>query len=308
MDAKLQELTVKAYAKLNLSLDITGKREDGYHLMDMVTQSVTLYDELTLVRSKKPGIAISTMSRFLPRDERNSAYKAAVRLARYAGLEPSLEIHIKKRIPTQAGMGGGSADAAAVLAGLNEMWELGLDEARLLEIGESVGADVPFCLTGGAARVKGIGELLEPLPALTDAWFVVMMPPHGHSTRELFSRFDGAGDCVRPDTDKMVSAMVRNDVPHTAVLLKNVFETFEKDETTARYKALLLKYGALGASLTGTGAAVFGVFADGIRAKECRMKVAGKCRSVYLVRGAAQGLEVTKRKYQSQTDDRARKP
>lgn len=293
----MQQITLLANAKLNLSLDIVGLREDSYHLMDMVNQSISLADELTLRRRTLPGVSVSNNLRYLPTDERNSAKKAVALLMAEAGIdERGIDIHIKKRIPTQSGLGGGSADAAAALIGANELLGVGYSTEKLLELGERVGADVPFCLVGGTARVRGIGERIEPLAPLGDMWFVVMMPRRGHSTRELFLRFDAASGYARPDTPAMLAAAEMGDAAQVALLLANVFDTFEANEQTADYKNRLLAAGALGASLSGSGAAVFGVFADALGAQRAKKEVSRHCHQAFVARSAAGGVEVTDRR------------
>lgn len=264
------EIKILANAKLNLSLDITGVREDGYHLMDMVNRSVDLCDELTISTARAGGIEIRSNSKYMPRDERNHVYKAVLRLQEYLKTEfPGLEIYIKKRIPTQAGLGGGSADAAAALVGLNELLGLSLTKDTLCAIGEKIGADVPFCVVGGAARVTGIGEIVETVNDNGDYCVVIIMPNGGRSTREAFAAIDGKSSFARPDTDGMVACLEKGDVSGMSIKLCNVFHTVEKTEDNERLMSLLLGGGALGVSMTGSGAAVFGIFSNHLDAREC---------------------------------------
>ena len=264
-------LRLKARAKLNLCLDITGLREDGYHLIDSVMTSTDLYDDLTLEKTDSSGFAVSSSARFLPTDRRNVAVKAANALAALYGRESfDARLFIKKNIPTQAGLGGGSADAAAVLLGLRELFSLDISDEKLRELGASVGADVPFCLAGGCARVGGIGELIKPLPRLSGCRFVIVMPRYGTSTKEAFARCDGGARLLHPDTDAVEKAVRENDVPALAENLGNVFEQLVDAPDTEKIKAVLLTRGALGASLTGSGSAVFGLFPDIGSARRCR--------------------------------------
>ncbi len=288
----INEISLKAHAKINLSLDITGIREDGYHIMDMVMQSIDLSDDVTVKKIKKPGIKIISKAKYVPCDKRNIAFKAASLLCEYKGIEPSISIEIKKRIPTQAGLGGGSSDAAAVLFAVKRLYDIDITDDELLSLCEKTGADVPFCYVGGAARVGGIGEKITPINPLSDAWFVVMMPNTGNSTKELFSRFDKAENFARPDTQKIEQAVSVGDIPLTATLMCNVFDTFEVDETTSRFKNALLKHGALGSSLSGSGAAVFGVFSDRAKAVRCKKELASTCQKLYLARGTEQGYSI----------------
>ncbi len=288
-----REIRLHANAKLNLTLDITGVRADGYHLMEMVNKSVDLCDTLTLRRAPHGGIRIVSNARFLPRHEKNLVYKAAVALSETVGAPlPDVEFDIQKRIPAKAGLGGGSADAAAALVGLNELYGYGLSRQALCAVGETVGADVPFCIVGGTARVTGIGEIIEPVRDETEFSLVILMPREGRSTREAFARFDAGEVFDRPDTPAVLAALAAGDAAATAMGLCNVFRSAARDETTERLVALLLESGALGASMTGSGAAVFGVFADYLGAKRCKLRLAGGDFRAYTARAQACGVKI----------------
>ena len=293
----VKEIKLCANAKINLTLDIVGVRPDGYHLMDMVNKSINLADEITLKRSAKDGIKITSNARFLPRFEKNLAYKATMRLFEAAKLPlPNVEIDITKRIPTQAGLGGGSADAAATMVGLNELFSLGFSQSKLCEIGEAVGSDVPYCIVGGTAHVSGIGEIIEPIKDKTDFCLVVLMPRDGRSTKEAFSLFDSGTPCSRPDTKGMIDALAAGDNGRTAIQLCNVFQTISRDETTEELVSLLLSNGALGASLTGSGAAVFGIFPDMFSAKKCKTKLFPSGLRAYVARSEKSGVKIVYKK------------
>ncbi|MEA5050616.1 MAG: 4-(cytidine 5'-diphospho)-2-C-methyl-D-erythritol kinase [Oscillospiraceae bacterium] len=289
-----QEIRLRANAKLNLTLDITGTRADGYHLMEMVNVSVDLSDVLVIRRADPgAGVRISSNARFLPRSEKNLVYKAAAALSEKLSVPlPDAEFDIQKHIPTQAGLGGGSADAAAALIGLNELFGYGLSAAELCAAGESVGADVPYCVVGGPARVTGIGEIVEPVPSALDCCFVVLMPREGHSTKEAFARFDAGEHFGRPDTAGMLAALAAGDPASMAMRLGNVFRTAVRDETTERLIALLCANGALGASMTGTGAAVFGVFPDYFAARGCKLRLFAQDVRVYTARPQKCGVKI----------------
>lgn len=258
-------------AKLNLSLDITGVRDDGYHYMDMVMQSVDFFDTLKIEKDDSNEIKIRSNVPYLPTDDRNLVVKAAKLLAtRYEVENRGLLIHIQKRIPSQAGLGGGSADAAGTLLALRRLWNLSIGDEDLKKIGLSLGADVPFCLSGGTARTTGIGERIEQLPPFRGCWFVIVMPKRGASTKATFKLIDGKSGYARPDTDALITAMAGGDIKAAAHEMKNVFETAGTSETAAPLMARLLEQGALAASMSGTGAAVFGVFADRPAAERCK--------------------------------------
>lgn len=197
----MASITVTAPAKLNLTLDVLGRREDGYHEMKMVMQSVDLTDQVTLTTGPGEGIELSTNLGFLPLDGRNLAAAAALRLQEETGAEwGRLTIELKKRIPVCAGMAGGSSDAAAVLRGLNQLCHLGLSPRELAEIGEKVGSDVPYCVLGGTALAQGRGEEITPLPALPGCWVALAKPGFPVSTPELFALLDQRRPRCHPDT------------------------------------------------------------------------------------------------------------
>lgn len=289
----LHEIKLAANAKLNLSLDITGLRADGYHLLDMVNRSVDLCDEVSISRVKSGDITIHSNARFLPKDERNLAYRAAKALEQAVGIEfPPLNMYIKKRIPTQAGLGGGSADAAAVLVGLNELLDLGLPAAQLCDIGEGIGADIPFCVVGGAARVQGIGEIIYPIIDNCEYSIVIMMPQNGRSTKEAFAAFDNGLPYERPDTEGLLHCLEQGDTGGMAILLRNVFCTASPEKATEALLSQLLQRGALGASMTGTGAAVFGVCANNLEARRLYSAVRARGLRVFVARPADRGVVI----------------
>ncbi len=261
----MKALTLTAPAKLNLTLDVLGRREDGYHEMRMVMTSVSLADEVTLTLEPGEGISLSTDLGFLPTDNKNLAVIAAQRLQKATGADwGKLTIHLRKRIPVCAGTAGGSSDAAAVLRGLNRLAGLGLSGEELAKIGECVGADVPYCVLGGTALAEGVGEKLTPLPALPKCWAVLVKPGFSVSTPELFAQLDGQKLHGRPDTAGMMSALESGDLPGVARRLYNVFEEVlpkRRREVVEELKSELVDRGALGACMTGTGSVVYGLYA-----------------------------------------------
>lgn len=258
-------LTVPAHAKLNLTLDVLGKRPDGYHDLRMVMQSIALADELTVTVGPGRGIAVRTDLAFLPCDRRNLAAAAAVRFLEHTGQSLAVEIDLRKKIPVCAGMGGGSSDAAAVLRALNELTAAGLSLMELAGLGASVGSDVPYCVLGGTALAEGRGEKLTPLPPLPACALVVCKPPFPISTPELFRAISGKKLRRRPDTAGLLEALSSRDLTGAARRMYNVFEDVlppRQGRTVAELKARLIAGGALGACMSGTGPTVFGLFDD----------------------------------------------
>lgn len=259
-------LETRAYAKINLALDVLGGREDGYHDLRMVMQTVSLCDELTIEPGREPGIRVQTNLEFLPNNDKNLAAIAARKFWKATGLpEEDLLITIHKAVPVCAGMAGGSSDGAAVLRVLNERCGTALSPERLAEIGAQVGSDVPYCVLGGTALAEGRGERLTPLPPLPDCHIVLCKPPFPISTPELFHSIDGVKLRCHPDTKGMVEALERRDLTGVCQRLYNVFEDVlpsHRQSQVREIKHSLLEYGALGACMSGTGPTVFGIFAD----------------------------------------------
>lgn len=257
-------LETRAYAKLNLSLDVLDRRSDGYHEMRMVMQTVTLSDALRLETGTGKPLSMRSSLGFLPADERNLAAAAALRLCAETGADcGGLSIELDKSIPVCAGLAGGSADAAAVLRGLNRLLGLGLPPERLEAIGARVGSDVPYCVRGGTALAEGRGEVLTTLPALPDCHVVLCKPAFSVPTPELFARLDGCRIRRRPDTAGLLAALAGGDLGGVARRMYNVFEDVLPERRGAevqRIKNALVQQGALGASMSGTGSTVFGLF------------------------------------------------
>ena len=255
--------TERAYAKLNLTLDILRKREDGYHDLRMVMQSVDLFDEITLEINGSKEIKLYTDEGLLPRDDSNIAVKAARIFFRETGVEnPGLTIRLQKHLPICAGMGGGSSDGAAVLRGLRRLLCPELPGERLEEIGALVGSDVPFCVRGGTALAEGRGEILTSLPPLPPCSLVVCKPDFPISTPELFRAVRLKGLRCHPDTAGMITALERGELEGVARRLYNVFEEFlpRRFREVEDIKGALLDQGAMGAAMTGSGPTVFGLF------------------------------------------------
>ncbi len=279
---------ISAPAKLNLTLDVLGKREDGYHNLKMVMQSVGLCDTLTLKAAEGKGVSVRTNLKFLPNDRRNLAAAAALHFYEATGTDPrGLHIGIHKKIPVCSGMGGGSSDAAAVLRALNVMTGAGLTDRQLAQIGSKVGSDVPYCVLGGTALAEGRGELLTPLPPMPDCLFVICKPGFSVSTPRLFSYIDCAKIRCRPDTAGVLAALRAGDVGAVGRRLYNVFEDVLPSRMAAevrRIKSLLIEYGALGAVMSGTGPAVYGIFNDPARAGAAKEQLERIYNEVFLTK------------------------
>lgn len=279
-------MEVQAHAKLNLTLDVLGRREDGYHDLKMIMQSVTLSDTLTLEPRPGEEICVDTTLPFLPGGEKNLAGKAAVYFYRALGRPAAgVEISIQKRIPVCAGMAGGSSDAAAVLRALNQMEGSPFTPEELARIGEQVGSDVPYCVVGGTALAEGRGELLTPLPPLPQCWIVVCKPDFPVSTPELFARIDSVRLRCRPDTEGALAALAAGDLPGVARRMYNVFEDVLPERQRARVaqiKHILIQSGALGANMSGTGPTAFGLFEEPEPAQDAFRQLKEICRETFL--------------------------
>ncbi len=251
-------IKIRAHAKINLSLDIVGKRENGYHDLCMVMQSIRLWDEITLRRQK--DISVRCDLKFLPCDDRNIAYRAARLFMEEIGSSDGIGIQIKKQIPVGGGLGGGSADAAAVLMGLNRMHGFPVPFERLLEIGLACGADVPFCMTGGTCLAEGLGEKLTPLPPMPHCHILLLRPQFPLSTKKIFGLVDMQKIKFHPDTRGLINALHNRDLEGVCVRLYNALETFVPRPEIAEYKKLLLTENADAALMTGSGSVVYGIF------------------------------------------------
>ncbi len=259
----------KAYAKVNLGLDITGRRDDGYHMVRMIMQSLNIYDELTFEMSDDPEINISPAGENdnnLSLGKDNLIYKAAERISQIAGYKGGINITLKKNIPIAAGMAGGSSDCAATLKGVNELLGAGLTEEQLRDIGVKLGADVPYCIMGGTALSEGIGEILTPLPPLPTCIFVVAKPAVSVSTAEAYGGYDRLAeerpDLVHPDIDGQVEALKNGDLKGLTDRFLNVLEyvTAEKYSEIRELEEMMKNAGALNAMMSGSGPTVFGIF------------------------------------------------
>lgn len=278
--------TEPAYAKLNLSLDVLGKRPDGFHDLRMVMQSVSLYDTVTLTLGETDRLWLTTDVGFLPADGRNIAVIAARTFAAHTGVDvESLSISIRKRIPVCAGTAGGSSDGAAVLRGLNRLFDTRLSLEELAEMGAEVGSDVPYCVLGCTALAEGRGERLKPLPSLPACSIVLSKPGFPLSTPELFRAMDAVKLRCRPDTSGLIAALEQGDLYGVARRMFNVFEQAlprPRANVVEEMKNTMIQNGALGACMSGSGPTVFGIFDDDLAAKKTADQLRENYSDTYL--------------------------
>ena len=276
------KLTLLAPAKLNLTLDILGRTPDNYHQLDSVMLAVDLCDTLTLARCGE-GVRLSCDDPSLEVED-NLVLKATRALFAHIGINPGgLALTLEKRIPSQAGLGGGSANAAATLVGLNQLYAARLSESELSQLGLSVGADVPFCLQGGCARAQGKGEILTPLPRPAGV-FVIAKPPQSMSTHRAFELYDRAGVEHAPRTSEMIAALRCKDLAGVGKAMSNAFEQVLDVPEARTIKQIMLECGALGAALTGSGSAVAGLFESEAIAANCTQRLKNSAQFVQVVR------------------------
>lgn len=280
----MEKLTVLAPAKVNLALDVVGVRPNGYHDLDMVMQALTLCERITL--EKAAELTLTLPGSDLPADDSNIALKAARSFFAYTKLSTGAAITVEKNTPVQAGMGGGSADAAGVLFGLNELYgdvlPRKLSMSELLALGEPLGADVPFALLGGTCRVKGIGDLLCALPPMPDCGMVVIMPEQGVSTPAAFKAFDAVENPWHPDVSKLDTSLRKGDFAGVCAAAGNALEAVGSSPDTPEIKQALRDSGAQTALMTGSGAAVFGLYETMAQAQAAAENLRKKYRRVYV--------------------------
>lgn len=284
----MKELQLQARAKINLGLDVVQKRDDGYHEVRMIMQTIRLYDRILLKQSEESGIRVRTNLPYLPVNEENLAYRAAQLLMEEFKIRQGLEIELQKYIPVAAGMAGGSSDAAAVMVGVNRMFRLGLSKQELMERGVKLGADVPFCIMRGTALSEGIGEILTPLPAMPHCWLLIVKPRLHVSTKWVYGNLRANELTSHPDIDGQIRALREQNLRGLVSRMGNVLEnvTIPAHPVIAELKRAMLERGALGAMMSGSGPTVFGVFEEEAAARQAylELKKENADRQVYLVR------------------------
>lgn len=279
---------LKALAKINLGLDVIGTREDGYHLVRMIMQTIDLFDWVTIRKRERDGISLRTNLNFLPTDEHNIAYQAADLLKRDFAQIGGVELHIHKCIPVAAGMAGGSTDAAAVLYGMNQLYHLDIPMKRLMEYGLSLGADVPYCLLRGTALAEGIGENLTRLAPMPDCYILIAKPPVSVSTKLVYQSLDALKEPPHPPIDAQIRDLEEQDLNALAMHMGNVLEgvTVPMHPEIAQIKEMMEAQGAIAAMMSGSGPTVFGIFSEESRAYEAKTKIrnSGLARQVYVTK------------------------
>ncbi|CEN80587.1 4-(cytidine 5'-diphospho)-2-C-methyl-D-erythritol kinase [Paraclostridium sordellii] len=291
----MNSIGLKSRAKINLSIDVLGKRQDGYHMVEMIMQTIDLYDNLKITQIEEDSIKIKSDSQDIPLNQDNIVYKAANILKEKFNIKKGVEISIQKNIPVAAGMAGGSSNAAAVLVGLNRIWDLGLTQLELKEISLQLGADVPFCITGGSVLAQGIGEELTDIYGLNEYIHILICKPNIFvSTKEVYQSLDMKEIKKRPDNQKLIDALKTNDIKYVSENMVNVLEevTSSKYNEINQIEKVILKNKALGSMMSGSGPTVFGLFDNkeyAIRAKE---ELLQSYNQVYLVKSSDKGVEI----------------
>ena len=278
----MNRIELKALGKINLGLDVLGRRENGYHDVRMVMQTLYLYDQITIIKKDTPGIEVKTNLFYLPVDENNLAYKAAKLLMDEFDVKEGISIYLDKHIPVAAGMAGGSSNAAAVLFGINRMFDLGLSQQELMDRGVKLGADVPYCIMRGTVLAEGIGEILTPLPALPKCYVLIAKPPISVSTKLVYEKLDSHEIEEHPDIDGILEGLEAQDIKKIASCMGNVLEkvTVEEYPVIEDIKNVMKEEGALNAMMSGSGPTVFGIFDN----KHLARNAADKIRKMELAK------------------------
>ena len=279
-------MRLQAFAKINLGLDVLGKREDGYHEVRMIMQTIRMYDQLDMRKSVEPGIHLTTNKKYIPVDENNLVWRAAKLMMDTCGIIEGVSIHLHKVIPVAAGMAGGSSDAAATLVGMNRLFHCGLSKEKLMELGVQIGADVPYCVLRGTALAEGIGEKLTVLPPMPDCWILIGKPGISVSTKYVYTTLDLNTDTVHPDIDGMKRALEDGNLYGITERMGNVLQdvTIPAYPEVERIKEQMKTLGAVNAMMSGSGPTVFGIFDNEEKAqKACqKLRESGSCQQVFL--------------------------
>ena len=279
-------MRLQAFANINLGLDVLGKREDGYHEVRMIMQTIRMYDQLDMRKSVEPGIHLTTNKKYIPVDENNLVWRAAKLMMDTCGIIEGVSIHLHKVIPVAAGMAGGSSDAAATLVGMNRLFHCGLSKEKLMELGVQIGADVPYCVLRGTALAEGIGEKLTVLPPMPDCWILIGKPGISVSTKYVYTTLDLNTDTVHPDIDGMKKALEDGNLYGITERMGNVLQdvTIPAYPEVERIKEQMKTLGAVNAMMSGSGPTVFGIFDNEEKAQEAcqKLRESGSCQQVFL--------------------------
>lgn len=280
----MKRATFKSFAKINLTLDVLGRREDGYHTVKMVMQTVSLYDTVTVEQLENEEILVQSSLSFLPTGPENLAYRAAKLFFGETGIKGGVKITLTKHIPVGAGLAGGSSNCAVVLKALNKLYGAGLSMRTLCTMGEKLGADVPYCILGGTRLAEGIGEQLSPLPKLPRCHILLVKPSFSISTKAVYEKIDAYTGFRRPDTDAVIAGLKAGDLKAIAAGMGNVLEEVSINDYPVlnEVKEQLMALGAVAAQMSGSGPTVFGIFDNFETALEAKKQLWGKYRTVYL--------------------------
>ena len=286
---------VKAYAKINLMLDIISTRKDGYHDLFMIMQSINLYDTVTISETKSKKITITCNIDDIPLDEKNIAYKAADAFFKANKIKnKGINIDIVKRIPHQAGLAGGSADGAAVLVALNELLGTNLSDDELCDIGVKIGADLPFCIKGGTLLAQGIGDVLHKVKPLRKCFILIAKPDYGVNTGKAYALFDSNGKVHTPDKFGMLCAMQNRDLNEICAKMENVFEQFIEVPNKVDIKEVMRNNDALGVCMSGSGPTVFGIFDEKEKAEKAGNELAAYAKDIAVTTPVNKGCKIIK--------------
>lgn len=271
----MDKIKLKALGKINLGLDVLGRRPNGYHDVRMVMQTVYLYDQILLEKTDKEGISLKTNLFYLPVNENNLAYRAAKMLIDEFTIKEGVHISLEKHIPVAAGMAGGSSNAAAVLYGMNRLFQLGLTDQELMDRGVQLGADVPYCIMRGTVLAEGIGEKLTPLPAMPKCHVLLAKPPISVSTQKVYEKLDAQEVTEHPDIDGILLGLQTGDLEKITSSMGNVLEnvTITEYPQIERIKDVMKEEGALNAMMSGSGPTVFGIYDDKMLARRAAARI-----------------------------------
>lgn len=291
----MNSIELKSRAKINLSIDVLGKRDDGYHLVEMIMQTVDLYDVIKLKELSTNDIVIKSDSCDIPLGENNIVFKAISLIKKKFGINKGIEVFIHKNIPIAAGMAGGSSNAAAVLVGINELWNLNLSQEELQKLGFYLGADVPFCISGKTALAKGVGEELTYIQGLSESVDILICKPELFvSTKDVYEGLDIKNIEDRPNNKYLLECLEKEDVKSLATNMVNVLEsvTSKMHNQINEIEKIMMENGALGSMMSGSGPTVFAIFDENIKAQKCKEKLQKQYSQVYIVKSSEKGVEI----------------